>query len=115
MLKILKLKASLYEVLEVAGARASLLSGGIAISAVFAILYPAGGAALFILCGLFAFIHVYAILSKKYADADNKLLYGVIILAVVFVAVAYFLCSRTFGWFLAKEVGKLSGMFDGLF
>lgn len=115
MLKILKLQASLYEVLEVAGARASLLSGGIAISAVLAILYPAGGAALFVLCGLLAFIHVYAVLSKKYADADNKLLYGVIILAIVFVAVAYFLCSRTFSWFLTKEVGKLGGMLSGLF
>lgn len=115
MLKILKLQASLYEVLEVAGARASLLSGGIAISAVVAILYPAGGVALFILCGLFAFIHVYAVLSKKYADADNKLLYGIIILAIVFVAIAYFLCSKTFTWFLSKEVGKLGGMLNGLF
>ncbi len=115
MLKILKLKASLYEVLEVAGARASLLSGGIAISAVVAILYPAGGVALFVLCGLFAFIHVYAVLSKKYADADNKLLYGIIILAIVFVAIAYFLCSKTFTWFLSKEVGKLGGMLNGLF
>ena len=92
--------------LEVAGARASLLSGGIAVSAVFAILYPAGGVILFVLCGLLAFIHVYAVLSRKYADADNKLLYGVIILAIVFIAVAYFLFTRTFGWFLTT--GKMS-------
>ena len=116
--KILKLTASLYEVLEIAGARASVLSGAIAVSAVLTIMYPAGGIFLFVYAGILSFIGVYAVLNKKYADSENKLLYGVIILTIVYVLLIAFLFGKTGQWFLPKDFslgnilgGSLSSLF----
>ena len=113
LLKILKLEVNIYEVVELAGARASIISGGVALAAVVNIIYPTGGICLFVLSGLFAFILVYAILNKKYADSENKLLYGTIALAFVFVVCAAFLFSKTCTWFMPKGFGSISSLLGG--
>ena len=113
LLKILKLEVNIYQALEIAGTRSSVLSGGVALSAIVVILYPTGGISLFVLAGLFAFIHVYAVLNKKYPDVENKLLYGVIALAIVFVICAAFLFSKTCTWFLPKGFSNIASLLTG--
>ena len=118
LLKLLKLSTTIYEALEVAGSRASVLSGAIALAAVLTIMYPTGGVFLFVYAGLLSFIGVYAVLNKKYADSENKLLYGVIILTIVYVLVLAFLFSKTGKWFLPKDFDLsdiLGGSFSSLF
>ncbi|MBR6308702.1 MAG: hypothetical protein IKR39_08850 [Lachnospiraceae bacterium] len=109
-LKLLKLEVSLYQSLEIAGVRASLLSGGIAIAALLNLINVGWGIVVFIFAGILVFIEVYAVLNKKYEGASNKLVYGIIVAALIFVLVAYFAFSKTYTWFIPKEMKNLGSL-----
>ncbi|MBO4618148.1 MAG: hypothetical protein J5717_12460 [Lachnospiraceae bacterium] len=106
-LKLLKLEVSLYQSLEIAGVRASLLSGGIAVAALLSLINIGWGLVVFVFAGILVFIEVYAVLNKKYEGASNKLVYGIIVSALVFVLVACFAFSKTYTWLLPKDMKSL--------
>ena len=114
LLKLLKLETTIYQALEIAGVRSSLLSGCIAVSVVLALPLPGWGAGLFILSGVLVSIAVYAVLAKKYEGAENKLAYGMIFATLVYIVVAAFLFSKTNGWFCPKDVDSLAELLGAL-
>ena len=114
MLKLLKLDVTLYQSLEIAGVRASLLSGGIAIAALLNLINVGWGTVVFVLAGVLVFIEVFAVLNKKYEGASNKLVYGMIVSALIFVVVACFAFSKTYNWFLPKDMKNIMSLFKYL-
>ena len=85
----------------------STITALIAIAAILSLINIGLGIAVFLLAGILVFIEVYAVLNKKYAGSDNKLVYGVIAAALVFVLVAYFAFSKTYNWYLPKDAFSL--------
>ena len=69
---------------------------------------------LFVLAGVLVFIEVFAVLNKKYEGASNKLVYGMIVSALIFVVVACFAFSKTYNWFLPKDMKNIMSLFKYL-
>lgn len=103
MATILKLKTTFLESIEVAGVRASVLSGGVLLSTLVCIFLPGPGLVMFVIMGLTAGVLVYAVLNRKYPGNDTKLTYGAIAAQLVYFITCILLFLKLLSWYLPRK------------